>query len=106
MVCKALKFDNDKPMVSLLDPQFVLDVAKVLTFGAKKYGKENWKKGLEKDRILSALYRHLLAYHSGQKIDSESGLSHLCHIVCNCMFLYWYDKHGERNGLEKENSQY
>lgn len=86
------KFDQDKPMVDLLVPEFLEDVAKVMTQGAKKYGLENWKKGLESRRLLAALYRHALAYHRGEKIDPESGLSHLCHITCNAMFLYWYDK--------------
>jgi len=89
---KGKKFDSEKPMVCLLIPQFIESMAQIMTLGAKKYGIENWKRDLERDRILSALYRHLLAYHKGEKNDSESGLSHLCHVACNCMFLFWYDE--------------
>ncbi|NVM20579.1 MAG: hypothetical protein HWN68_02225 [Desulfobacterales bacterium] len=88
----GVKYDQGKPMVDLLVPEFVEDIAKVLTMGAEKYGIETWKKGLEAPRILAALYRHVLAYHKGENIDPESGLSHLCHISCNAMFLYWYDE--------------
>lgn len=87
----GIKFDEDKVMVDLLVPEFLEDVAKVMTMGAKKYGIENWKKGLAPRRVLAALYRHTLAYHKGEKIDPESGISHLCHITCNAMFLYYYD---------------
>jgi len=89
---KGKKFDRGKPMVDLLVPEFLLDMAKILTIGARKYGLENWKQGLAKRRILAALYRHLLAYHRGERYDQETKLSHLCHIGCCAMFLYWYDE--------------
>jgi len=31
--------------------------------------------------------RHLLAYNDGQRVDSESGRSHLGHAMANIMFL-------------------
>ncbi|MFB3889880.1 MAG: dATP/dGTP diphosphohydrolase domain-containing protein [Candidatus Bathyarchaeia archaeon] len=89
---KGRKNDQGKPMVALLVPQFIWEVAKVLTFGADKYGKENWKNDLEKDRILSALYRHTLAYHQRETHDPETGLSHLAHVACNAMFLFYYEE--------------
>lgn len=88
----AEKFDEDKPMVDLIVPEFIEGIAKVMTMGAKKYGIENWKKGLERRRILAALYRHLLAYHKGEKYDEESELNHLLHVAVNAMFLFWYDE--------------
>lgn len=92
MTGQGKKYDQDKIMVDLLIPEFIEDIARVMTVGAQKYGLENWKDNLEKRRILAALYRHVLAYHKGERIDSESGISHLCHITCNAMFLYWYDE--------------
>lgn len=35
------KFDNDKPMMNLLPFEALEEVAKVLTYGANKYGKDN-----------------------------------------------------------------
>ena len=38
-------------------------------------------------RNRDALYRHWLAYLSGEEIDPESGMSHLWHMACNLDFL-------------------
>ena len=40
---KGIKYDSAKPKMNLLPPKAILEVAKVLTFGAEKYGAENWK---------------------------------------------------------------
>jgi len=89
---KGMKFDSEKPMFDLLVPEFIEGVAKVMTLGAQKYAPNNWKYVENAEsRYLAALYRHLNAYHKGEKIDSESGLSHLAHIACNAMFLFWFD---------------
>ena len=96
---KGRKDDQEKPMVDLIVPEFTLEVAKVMTKGAKKYGLENWKNSLEPRRILAALYRHTLAYHSGEKIDPESGLHHMAHVTANAMFLFYYDEvAGKKDG--------
>ena len=89
---KPVKYDKNKPMCNLLDPKFLEEMAKILTFGAGKYAPDNWK-GLDPERILAALYRHLLASHKGELIDKESGLSHMSHIAVNAMFLYWFENH-------------
>jgi len=87
-VAVALKFDGGKPDVSLVEPKFVLSLAEVLTFGARKYGRDNWKLGLAANRSLAAAYRHLLSFHDGAYLDSESGLPHLSHAAVNLMFLH------------------
>lgn len=90
---KGVKFDDAKIMVDLVVPEFVEGLAQIMTFGAKKYGIDNWKKpGVAKRRWLAALYRHTLAYHRGEKYDPESGLHHLLHTSANCMFLYYLDE--------------
>jgi len=63
-------------------------VASVLTFGALKYDDDNWKglADLEK-RYVDAMYRHLNAWHEGEELDPESGLTHLSHAATNMMFL-------------------
>ena len=45
----CMKFDTDKPMFELIDPYFEEDIAKVLTMGAKKYAKDNWKLNTDLD---------------------------------------------------------
>jgi len=91
------KNDQNKPMIHLIIPQFIWEMGEVLTLGSRKYGVNNWR-NLDPNRILSALYRHLLKYHSGSKRDEESGKNHMIHIGCNAMFLYYFDeiKEGEK----------
>ena len=89
-----MKNDLDKPRVSLIEPQFILGLADVLTFGAKKYEADNWKKMTASDipRVKDSLLRHTLAYLSGEQLDPESGLPHLYHMTCNIMFLDYFDR--------------
>ncbi len=58
--CK--KYDQGKPFMGALPPHAELAIAEVLTFGAKKYSRDNWKKvdDLE-NRYMDALLRHLNA---------------------------------------------
>ena len=93
----ATKHDGGKPDMDLILPEFEAGLANVLTFGSKKYGRLNYQKGMNKDRLLSAIMRHLNEYRSGQITDSESGLSHLYHIAASLMFLDFYDRKGMNN---------
>lgn len=86
-----IKHDNGKPMVSLIDPKFIEGLSEVMTQGANKYGRDNWKECKEPHRYLDALLRHTLKYWSGEKVDSESGKSHLYHIAFNAMALDYLD---------------
>jgi len=88
------KFDNGKANWSLIPFEVLEKVAEIYTFGAKKYSKNNWKKVKNyKERYFSALMRHLVAYKTGEKIDPESGFSHLVHAVWNTISLLWYEMH-------------
>lgn len=84
-----IKEDANKPMISLIEPTFIIGIAEVMTFGAKKYGIENWKQATTADirRIKDSLLRHTLAYTSGELLDPETSLSHSYHATCNLMFL-------------------
>lgn len=82
-----LKFDGDKPRLALVPPSLILGVAKVLTYGAKKYKANNWRKTPDVERYISAAERHLMAWKAGEELDPESGLHHLEHLACNVAFL-------------------
>lgn len=87
----GMKFDGGKARVDLLldgCPRAITAVSEILTFGAKKYADHSWQ-GVEQgeSRYKAALLRHLLAHASGEKLDSESGMSHLAHAACNAMFI-------------------
>lgn len=84
---RAVKFDDEKPRVDLVDPDFIEGIAEVLTFGARKYAPNNWRRGFDYSRLIASIYRHLLAFQRGEDFDPESGQSHLYHLGCNAMFL-------------------
>ena len=71
----------------------------VLTFGATKYTPNNWQK-VSRERYESAVMRHWSLYIQGEKVDQETGISHLAHMMCSLMFLEWFDNH-ETKGEEK-----
>jgi hypothetical protein len=69
-------------------PNALLAVAKVLTFGAEKYGRDNWRQVSNAEtRYLDAALRHINAYQRGEAVDHESGESHLAHAVCSLVFM-------------------
>ena len=82
------KADAGKPDYSLLPPRAVDSVVRVLSFGSRKYGAENWRhvEG-RKTRYLSAALRHVFARMRGEQNDAESGESHLAHAACCLLFL-------------------
>lgn len=84
---KALRYNNGKVKYSMIDLTCLEPCAKVLEFGAKKYARDNWKKGLPLSEVLDSLLRHVAALQRGEFIDPESGLSHIGHIQCNALFL-------------------
>lgn len=87
------KFDQDKPRMDLLDGYAMDELAKVLTFGAKKYAPHNWRKGITFSRLLAASARHLFAIMRGENKDEETGLDHAAHLMCCAMFLVWTAKY-------------
>ena len=89
----GLKYDSEKPILALLDPDWLEGVGKVLTFGANKYEAHNWRGGISYSRLLSSTFRHLLAIMRSEDVDPESGLPHIYHLSCNAMFLSWMMTH-------------
>ncbi len=90
---EGLKYDEGKLRYDLIPPSELAKLADVLTYGANKYGDNNWQK-LEKgkDRYYAALMRHLELWRSGEEIDKESGRNHLSHALCNAMFLSYINE--------------
>lgn len=82
------KYDAGKLRYDLLDTPALKALVEVITFGAAKYGPNNWR-GLEdaESRYYAALMRHLEAWRAGEAIDPESGLHHVAHVCCNAHFL-------------------
>lgn len=85
---KAIKFDADKAPLSLIDPRFTEEVARVLATGEAKYGISNWR-GLTVERLLDAVKRHILELEKSNDYDHETDLHHAAHAASGLMFIRW-----------------
>lgn len=95
---------DDKLRWDLLPMEEIEDVVRVYHAGAKKYGPNRWQdlpNGFERYR--AALFRHLMEYMKGNKIDSDTGCQHLAQVCWNAIAMLWYDKHGK--GLISDNKE-
>ncbi len=66
------------------------ETVRVLEFGAKKYAKGNWAKGMSWSVCFNSAMSHLTKILVGEKKDEESGLPHRAHLMCNLIFLIGY----------------
>lgn len=94
----GIKEDTGKPRWSLLPLGPLRAAIRVLEFGAKKYGYQNWQQ-LEQPRVrlYNASMRHLTSWWDGSPIDPDTGESHLAHAMCCLLFLLWFEMKGECN---------
>lgn len=90
------KQDSGKVMLDLVPPSLEEAVGTILTFGAEKYGRNDWKKGFKYSRIVAALKRHLNEFYKGNVLDPESGKPHLWHAACNIAFLIEFESNPEK----------
>lgn len=84
---EGVKYDKDKLRFDLLSPYALEEIAKVLTFGANKYGDRNWEKGLMYSQLVAALYRHLNKFQQGKDVDEESNCQHMASIAFCAMAI-------------------
>lgn len=73
-----------------ISPRAMVPCVKVLEFGAVKYKKANWAKGMDWSVCFNSAMSHLTKALAGLGADEESGLSHDSHLMCNILFLLGY----------------
>ena len=81
------KLDDGKPMAALVGDfgLALLEVAKLLTFGAKKYSRGGWTTVPNgRQRYQDAFWRHLLKSGT-EELDPETGLTHEVAVVWNAL---------------------
>lgn len=88
----GIKHDSGKEPLDLIPSEALLQLARVLQYGATKYASHNWRGGLAWSRVYAAVMRHLLKWNAGQTVDEETGLNHLAHAMCGIAFLLEYAK--------------
>lgn len=81
---EAIKFDQDKPSYSMVPQLAINEVAKVFTYGAKKYGTFNYSGKMEVLRYIDASQRHTNQFLTGEDLD-ESGIHHLACVAANAL---------------------
>lgn len=77
-----------------IDPQALMEMAKVAGFGEVKYDRLNYLKGYDWSLSYDAAQRHFHAFWSGEDLDPESGLPHLAHAGWHCMAMLAFMIHG------------
>lgn len=87
---EAHKLDGGKNRLDLIDPVWIEEVGRVLTFGAGKYQDWNWARGMNWSRTIAATLRHVFAMMRGEDRDPETGLLHSAHASACLMFLTNY----------------
>lgn len=90
---QGIKHDQGKPGMDLLPYDALVEIAKVLDYGAAKYSRGNWSKGIQYSRLIAACERHLGEFKEGRDVDPETTLNHVAHAACNLVFLLWMQKH-------------
>lgn len=65
----------------------LLAVGRVLEHGARKYAPNNWTRAPSWMEYVHPMFRHLLAWMSGEDKDPDTGESHIAHLACDALFL-------------------
>ena len=84
--------NKGKARLELIAPSLMYEVAQVMEYGAKKYAPDNWRRGMKWSVPYACAVRHLTKWWMGERVDEESGCSHLGHVVANIMMLIEYEK--------------
>lgn len=85
---QADRYNAGKPELSfILDAPLAMEgLANRFSLGAKKYSRDNWKKGLPDVQVIDSLLRHVSAYQNGEENDPDGGY-HVDAIVWNAVVL-------------------
>ncbi len=103
---KGIKHDTGKPKMNLLVMEFIEEMARVLTEGAKKYDAWNWKE-LDNDRVHNALLRHAVKTTANKQVENNDDFGGLeeVYTAVNCMFLWTLKRDKEKHNAYMENEK-
>lgn len=83
---ETIKHDAGKPNFTLIPQEALLELAKVFTHGADKYGKWNYSLGTDYTRYIAAAQRHINQWLRGENID-EIGTNHLANAAASLLMI-------------------
>jgi hypothetical protein len=98
---KSPKEDFLRPKLSLVPYGIMEHIAKVRQHRAMKYAGQDYWKSVKPEQWVDDILMHIEAYIWREKIDAESGLSHLAHAACAMAFLI----ESEGNSLAEEDDE-
>lgn len=86
---QGIKHDKGKPELSLIDQGFLFEMGRILTEGAKRYGRNNWRL-LDSERTYNAALRHAHKCTETELIENNEdfGGSHETYAAIELMFTY------------------
>lgn len=93
----AKRFNAGKPELSyIFDAPLAMEgLCRQFMLGAKKYGRDNWKEGLDNNHLIDSLSRHLMRLKAGileeEEFDEEGNSLGMCNhvdaVVWNAVIL-------------------
>jgi len=86
----GLRFNDGKPVFSLIPPEAMFALAQHFTVGATKYKPRNWERGMDWDHCFNAIQRHSWAWYNGEDHDPETGTHHMICVAWNALALFVY----------------
>ncbi len=98
----AVKHDKGKAGWSMLPVESMRELVRVYDIGRAKYGRDNWRKGMDYHRVFDAMMRHAWAWWSGEQRDPEDGQHHLASVAWCALTLMWYEIKGNGNDDRNE----
>lgn len=100
----GVKHDAEKECFDLFPMIPLLELAKLFTLGAIKYGVRNWEKGMKFGRLFAAMMRHAIKWWAGEEYDPENGQHHLTAVAWNALALRELQRtHPEMDDREPQN---
>jgi len=89
---RPLKYNEGKTRLSLVDPFFIRELAKVFEYGLTKYAEGSWRmfKLEDAQALIDPAMRHTDAYRDGEYYDKDSGLPHLMSAAWNLMLIHYH----------------
>lgn len=83
------------------EEDMLIELSKHFEKGTKKYGEDNWKKGIPTKSYLNSAMRHLYKFCSGWD-DEDHGIAFVWNLVC----LKWtIENHPELDNINYTNKQ-
>ena len=89
----GMKWDLNKPRISLIPSDPLYEIAKVFTHEASKNAGHDFKAKIAASILVDEALRCLLKFNQGEDVDSESGNSNLSRALASIAMLVYNLEH-------------